>query len=581
MPAILVHVPPAPLLNGQPRIEQMSRMQQDLVAAHMTKSDRFDRPEAPKMLRRIAAKARKPRVAIVGAGFAGLKAADILLRHGVNVTIFEARDRLGGRLFQSKVGTHTVDMGPNWIHGTQNNPILDLVHSTETATHDWGERQVAFGPDGTEIPEELAGENAEMLWSLIGEAFKYSNACSAQINEKTSLMDYIRDHVDEKLVSQMMLSNADAEEMKHRKGLVLKLAEMWGGFIGATTSTQSLRFLWLEECLEGENLFCAGTYEKVLEHVSTPALKAGVVKLKHVVNKLISTDEAKVTVGLEGRGTETFDEVIVTCPLGWLKRNKSVFEPELPKRMSEAIDELGYGNLDKVYITFSKPWWDSPATQTSELTAARIQEAKSEAPNLTATTAPLRQMTPIERSNEEHYVGFTTFIAPEYAKDTNPKGWIQDCINLAALPAGCEHPTLLFYISGPTADHIAKILRDHSSGGKSKVDAELWRFFEPYVSRLPNYQPGDKECQPVDVLATGWTNDKFAGYGSYTNFPVGSTRCDESVECLREGAGLVERGVWLAGEHTAPFVALGTVTGAYWAGEAVAKRILDAWGVQA
>jgi hypothetical protein len=40
-----------------------------------------------------------------------------------------------------------------------------------------------------------------------------------------------------------------------------------------------------------------------------------------------------------------------------------------------------------------------------------------------------------------------------------------------------------------------------------------------------------------------------------------------------------ERGVWLAGEHTAPFVALGTVTGAYWAGEGVAKRIVKLYGL--
>ena len=39
-----------------------------------------------------------------------------------------------------------------------------------------------------------------------------------------------------------------------------------------------------------------------------------------------------------------------------------------------------------------------------------------------------------------------------------------------------------------------------------------------------------------------------------------------------------ERGVWLAGEHTAPFVALGTVTGAWWSGEGVGRRIVAAYG---
>lgn len=93
-------------------------------------------------------------------------------------------------------------MGPNWIHGTQNNPILDLVYSTGTATHDWGERQVAFGPDGEVIAEDEAAKNAEMMWTLIGEAFKHSNAHSAEINPDVSLMDYIKKHVDERLRSK-------------------------------------------------------------------------------------------------------------------------------------------------------------------------------------------------------------------------------------------------------------------------------------------------------------------------------------------------------------------------------------------
>lgn len=46
---------------------------------------------------------------------------------------------------------------------------------------------------------------------------------------------------------------------------------------------------------------------------------------------------------------------------------------------------------------------------------------------------------------------------------------------------------------------------------------------------------------------------------------------------MREG--LTGRSLWFAGEHTAPFVALGTATGAYWSGEAVGKRIAEAYGM--
>lgn len=176
--------------------------------------------------------------------------------------------------------------------------------------------------------------------------------------------------------------------------------------------------------------------------------------------------------------------------------------------------------------------------------------------------------------NPQHYPGFTHWTAPSYAPDTNPSNWNQEAVNLAALPETHAHPTLLFYIFGPTSLYIAELL---SSNPSSKHDGLLTAFFKPYYSRLPNYSPDDPDHQPNTFLATLWANDELAGYGSYSNFQIGLERGNEDIEVMRRG--LPERGVWLAGEHTAPFVALGTVTGAYWAGEGVAKRIVKAYGL--
>jgi hypothetical protein len=45
-----------------------------------------------------AAKDRNIHVGVIGAGFAGLRCAEILIDHGVQVTVLEARNRLGGRV---------------------------------------------------------------------------------------------------------------------------------------------------------------------------------------------------------------------------------------------------------------------------------------------------------------------------------------------------------------------------------------------------------------------------------------------------------------------------------------------------
>ena len=96
-------------------------------------------------------------------------------------------------------------------------------------------------------------------------------------------------------------------------------------------------------------------------------------------------------------------------------------------------------------------------------------------------------------------------------------------------------------------------------------------FFKPYYSRLPGFVEGDESCVPAAVVWTDWLGDDLAGNGSYANFQKGLREGDKDVEVMR--LGVPEEGVWMAGEHTAPFLGLGTSTGAYWSGEGVARRV--------
>jgi hypothetical protein len=90
-------------LDDNSKLEEMSRMQQDLAASRHSSIDSAsidsasNRPRE-EMLRRVLSHGRKPHVCVVGAGFAGLRCADVLLKMGMRVTIFEARGRVGGRV---------------------------------------------------------------------------------------------------------------------------------------------------------------------------------------------------------------------------------------------------------------------------------------------------------------------------------------------------------------------------------------------------------------------------------------------------------------------------------------------------
>ena len=292
----------------------------------------------------------------------------------------------------------------------------------------------------------------------------------------------------------------------------------------------------------------SSTYQRILKHVSEAALQRAEIRYNQPVVRIEAHPrkthaEHHVTLSTADGQRHQFDEVVVTCPLGWLKRNKSAFTPDLPPRLTQAIDNISYGRLEKVYVTFPQAFWHN---------------------------------TPDSNYNP---LAFVFFLEPTYTNYPETTPGIQECTSLASLPPPNAQPTLLFYTHGPCATHLVSNI-SNLPPSSPEYYTFLNTFLHPLYSRLPGYSSTSPECKPLAFLATQWQVDPYAGNGSYSNFQVGLQEGDRDIEVLRDGAGMgVERGVWFAGEHTAPFVALGTTTGAYWSGERVAAQVCEVYGL--
>lgn len=110
---------------------------------------------------------------------------------------------------------------------------------TKTTIFSIGERQSVFDSAGQVMNETKATKYSELVWGIISDAFRHSNEDSAHIPPEKSLMDFFREKVKEKDVTV------------DEQNILLQMAQMWGAFVGDPIEKQSLKFFWLEECIEG------------------------------------------------------------------------------------------------------------------------------------------------------------------------------------------------------------------------------------------------------------------------------------------------------------------------------------------
>lgn len=131
--------------------------------------------------------------------------------------------------------------GPNWIHGTDNNPMLKLAKESNSKLSSLGEISHVYDSSGVLMNRQKVVDGFAVVWDVLADAFEYSNENCKTIAPDLSLKDFFRE--------KLSRSPLDEEAQK----VVLELAEMWGGFIGDPFERQSLKWVWLEECLDGGN----------------------------------------------------------------------------------------------------------------------------------------------------------------------------------------------------------------------------------------------------------------------------------------------------------------------------------------
>jgi monoamine oxidase len=301
----------------------------------------------------VTTEAVKKRFLVVGAGLAGLAVARELSRHGHQVQVVEARDRIGGRIWTSpKWPDLPVDFGASWIHGTADNPITQLADDIKAkrvvTTY---ARTATYQQDG-----ELLTDAGEAELAKIREQVQAALEQAQQQDEDVSVRQAIA-HLAEQ--------SDDVEQAQHLLDFILssQLEQEYAG------SAWQLSAQWHDAAKEfdGDDVFFVEGFQLITKYLAQNLN----IALSQVVTD-IQWGAAEVKV-VTAQQTFVADQVIVTVPLGVLQQNRLRFVPELPQAKREAIGKLGMGVLNKCYLRFAKAFWPADVDWLEYMSASHGQ----------------------------------------------------------------------------------------------------------------------------------------------------------------------------------------------------------------
>jgi monoamine oxidase len=299
----------------------------------------------------------KGTVVIVGAGAAGLYAADILTTKGIKVRILEASDRIGGR-------------------------IRSLRQFDKPST------ALLFNPDvplSADFPLDLGPEVITGLDSAWGKIIAEQRAVTVDISAATdryfldsAIVDDATARNDADFVAAknfldnllaLQSSSGSFEQAIMSAGLNARVYEILNGWIGNKNGTNNAR-LGVKALAQRLNLIQHGREEFLLKGnplQDSILSKFGSVTSLVEVNSLVKSinyQGDKVTIEGEkvnGTSSEPFsieaDKVIVTVPVSILKAGGIAFTPALPSAKTEALSRMAMDASIRVFLDFKQNFW--------------------------------------------------------------------------------------------------------------------------------------------------------------------------------------------------------------------------------
>lgn len=300
------------------------------------------------------------RVAVVGGGLAGLHCAYRLMQEGVDVSVFEASGRTGGRTFTAR------GMLPDKQIAELGGEFIDSGHECMLA-----------------LAEELGFELDDLTASVVGDTYYFNGQL---ILEKDIVAEFVP--VAERMTASIALEEDDNEFARldnmsipawladpnegNAGPLISELLNVaYTGEYGLDSDVQSVwNLLYLIDSETPDPFRIYGdSDERYHLHLGSDSLAgtlaemlAGRIQVNTVLTAL-ARDGSRYRVSFDrdaGTLEDTFDHVVLAIPFATL-RDVNLSAAELPEEKLDVIQQIGYGTNAKLIGSFlTRPWNNLP-----------------------------------------------------------------------------------------------------------------------------------------------------------------------------------------------------------------------------
>ncbi len=274
-------------------------------------------------------------ILIIGGGIAGLTAARCLTEAGLHVTLLEARDRLGGRIYTQPEAQYPVELGAEFVHGRPQE-LLALA----------AEAGVPIVPVEGGFRRKSGGSWAE------------AGSLMAKVDHLFARMP--ADEPDQSFQHYLDRTGESEEVLQQAMGYV----EGFHAADPALISVHSLiRDSRAEEAIQGDHQYrVASGYQSMVQAVVDRIDRQNCNRVMNCVVQEISWRKNEV-VARTSQAEYVAARAIITLPLGVLKSNSIVFSPVLPEKQN-ACSFLEMGPAVRVSLCFCEKFWERDSEMT-------------------------------------------------------------------------------------------------------------------------------------------------------------------------------------------------------------------------